>query len=80
MASVGRKSSNRWYDHTLQLVVFGDGRAGCVFNHTFIDGSIMQSACDTIQRSALQVPVSLEQELLVPLSPKEVSLFVIFVR
>ena len=44
LASVGAKSSNRWYDHTLQIIVFRDGRAGCVFNHTFIDGRCVRLA------------------------------------
>jgi acyl carrier protein len=81
LASVGSKSSNRWYDHTMQLVVFNDGRAGTIFNHAFIDGSMMLSACDAIQKLSMDADVSLDQEMVAPLisadgtnwvSPREV--------
>lgn len=33
--------ANRWYDKTLQLIVFANGRAGLYAEHALIDGSVI---------------------------------------
>ena len=33
--------SNRWYDKTIQLIVYKNGRAGLYAEHSLIDGSVI---------------------------------------
>jgi hypothetical protein len=51
-------NQNRWFHHSLQLVVFANARVGAVCNFsTFLDGNIMMRGAAEIQRRAAAVVI-----------------------
>lgn len=50
--------ANRWFHHSLQIVVFGNGKAGAVCNFsTHLDGNIMMRGAAELQRRAAAFPL-----------------------
>lgn len=51
--------ANRWYNSSLQLVVFGNARACAIFNFdAYLDGNTMMRAASEIQRRGATYPAS----------------------
>ena len=50
---VGAESGNRWYDKSVQLVVFADGKAGTTMEHSGTDGQPVVAMWRSVQRLLL---------------------------
>jgi hypothetical protein len=58
MAHAGN-CANRWYQSSLQLVVFGDGKACAICNFSaYLDGNTMMRGAAELQRRAARVPTA----------------------
>lgn len=52
-------SANRWFHSSLQIVVFGNGRACAIFNFTaYLDGNVMMRAASELQRRGTEYPLA----------------------
>lgn len=48
--------TNRWFDKGLQIIVFGNGRAGLNFEHSAVDGVHTLAFATELQRGAAMIP------------------------
>jgi hypothetical protein len=56
-------ADNRWHHASLQLVVFGNGRACLLFNFdAYLDGNVMMRGAAEMQKRAAQAPLAQGQE------------------
>lgn len=75
LAQVGNPQ-NRWHHASLQLVVFGNGKACALCNFTcYLDGNVMMRGAAEIQRRAAACPVQIENGAALEALPPPTRLF-----
>jgi hypothetical protein len=65
-----RNCANRWYHQSLQVVVFGNGKAAVICNFaTYVDGNVMMRGAAELQKRAAAVPLGGSGPALAPARP-----------